>query len=366
MANFSIAPAENGLIFTIQAIGGLTIGFLILFFSSRWNRLIALALVVFSAVIGTIGTAIAGSYSILLPVSFAAGLGFTGFDILSNGAVAELYPERKNTLVPLLHAFFSVGAMLSPLFVAALVTPETPSTYASPYYIIAGILLVVAVVTLFVIRKITPPARSEKNSLALFKTKTAWLLAIVVYLFFGYLNAISLWLPTFCLEEVNMSFTDSAFIMTLFFIGVIIVRFSSPLFLKKFTARSIFIVFSLASAITMAVAIISKNPDTIRVLTPIGGFFQGGNVALLILIACSYFPGKSASASALVLVAGSFAVMTVPFLVGFFAESFGFQIPLLVACAMLVLAVVVCAVMKKPEQDVPLIDVREIPSEISE
>jgi len=129
MKYYAITSAQQGFIFTTQSIGALLIAIYLALHGERYNKIyMAVAGLLISGVAGiTIG--FAPSYIVLLFLVVAAGAGYTILDIMGNGMIPELFPKQKNTLLPLMHAFFGTGAMVSPILVAVLVNPDIPLSF---------------------------------------------------------------------------------------------------------------------------------------------------------------------------------------------------------------------------------------------
>lgn len=103
--------------------------------SERLNKIYALGAGLF--LLGAAGVLIGlmpqfmavGSYALMLGFSLIAGVGYISIDLLMNSVIADVYKERKNGVLPYVHAFYGVGAMLAPVFVTALVSLERPEDF---------------------------------------------------------------------------------------------------------------------------------------------------------------------------------------------------------------------------------------------
>ena len=108
---------------TVQSIGCIMMTIFLGLFGERINKLKGLLFGLFfmglaSVLIGTMSMylSVGTGYILMLLFSLIGGVGYVSIDLLMNGAIADIYPKEKTTLLPLTHAFYGTGSMLSPLF----------------------------------------------------------------------------------------------------------------------------------------------------------------------------------------------------------------------------------------------------------
>ena len=122
MKYFNITESRHGFIITVQSIGGIITAIWLSLFGERYNKIYVISLCLALMAAGSILTGVipaffpAGGYMLLLVFVLIAGIGYTGIDVMMNGVITETYPERKSTILPVAHAFYSTGAMVAPLF----------------------------------------------------------------------------------------------------------------------------------------------------------------------------------------------------------------------------------------------------------
>jgi len=352
MAYYGTSSAQQGFILTVQSIGALLVAIYLALQGDRYNKISAAAIGLLIVGASSISIGFAPSYTQLLLVVVAAGVGYTILDVMANGIIAEMFPNQKSTLIPLLHAFFGAGAMVSPLFVASLANPYIPISFTRPFMLV-GILAVVVFVLFFIVsRRIMPETpyadmdkikrRGSGDPAAIFKEKKAWLILAAGFLYFTFQIGLVSWLPSYCLD-IGMEFSTAGGMLTAFFLGSLIMRFCGPLFLKMLTAQRAYIIFSLLTTAIIVAALFVIEPMVMMPLLIIGGFMQGSCVAFLFLMAVDAFPHMAGSASSLILIAVNSAAMTAPLWMGFIAEfsETGFRVPLLLGCASLAFSVLI-------------------------
>jgi fucose permease len=346
MAYYNITSAQQGLIFTVQSVGGLIMAVFFAFQGERFNKINMISAAIFTVGGTALAVALAPPYAVLLLLVVAGGAGCSTIDVMMNSMIPELYPKQKNTLLPVAHGFFGTGALTAPLLITALVDPAAPRSFTRPFVWIGVIgVCVFAAFLIFSRRILSDTPYSDKFILKrhtpdkpaeIFTYKKAWMFLAAGFTYFSFQIGIMSWLPTYC-EEVGMSFSTSGAVLTAFFVGSLLMRFSGPLILKKLKACDMFILFGLLSAAVVSAALFF--PSAIMPLIAAGGFMQGSCVALLVLMATDAFPNRIASASSLTFISANAASMTAPFWMGSLAQVTGFRIPLLIACGLLVCSV---------------------------
>ena len=190
MAFFDITESRQGFVMTIQSLGGIVMTVLLGLFGERLHKLYgllagAVLVGVAGVTIGTMPLYGNDSYGLLLVFALIGGVGYITIDLLMNGVIADVFPEKKSTLLPIVHGFYGLGAMLAPLLVTWLTDSGRPATFAVPYLVLGAAALVLGAVFWTVSRRATPHTpyadmtalrdRSVANPAEIFRDKRAWL-----------------------------------------------------------------------------------------------------------------------------------------------------------------------------------------------
>ncbi len=346
MGFFGISSVEQGFLLTMQSVGGLLMAVFLALFGERYNKITVLCLGLLVLAAACLGVGLAQSYTVVMVCVLLAGVGYTNIDVMMNGMVSDIFPQRKNTFLPLIHAFYGLGAMLAPLFASALVREDESGSFRIPYLIIAVAAFAIFAVSFFVgkaVRKDTPYAdltalrqRARANPAEVFRSGKAWLLLLCGTLYFSFLMGTASWLPTYYLQSFGMSLTQAGMMLTLFFAGALVMRFLSPLLLRKLNAMQLFACFGAGAGVAMLCALHTLDPTLAGALIALAGFLQGGNVAAFVILCCDAFPHRTASASSIMIFASSAATMTAPLWMGALSQQSGsFQLPLSIVCILL-------------------------------
>ncbi len=144
-----------------------------------------------------------------------------------------------------------------------------------------------------------------------------------------------------------MDTEGAALILTLFYVGILVMRIVSPLIFKKIQPQKVFVLFSIISIALMLVAINTPSVSAAMVFTTVGGAFQSLNIVCVIMIATELFPTRKASASSLAVFSYNIGGMIAPVAVGLMAETMGLQLPLSIMCGVFACGVAVMAVLSR-------------------
>lgn len=342
MGFFRIDESRQGMILTVQSIGGIVMTVLLGLYGERINKIhgIALGLGVMgvaSVLIGTIPAycRIGSGYGLMLAFSLLAGLGSLTVDLLMNGVITDVFPDRKNVFLPYVHAFYGVGAMLAPMYVSALADPGAPETFAVPYLIL-GILAVVLCGVLFLnavrVNPHTPyrdmsvlRQRACGNPAEVFRDLRAWLYLGACFLYLCFQTGLSAWLPQYCMNELGYAYASSAKMATFYFLGALLMRLVSPAIYKRISVRNFYVLTISASAAVFALFLfLPWSPVMTRVLIFVLGLLQGASVPSMVILCSDSFPGRSASASSVIVLSVSLAALIAPGVMGAVIKNGGY------------------------------------------
>ena len=342
MEYYGITAAGQGFIMTIQSLGNICAAVFLALRGERYNKIhtITFGLLILCLACSAIGSVPA--YAALLAMVAAIGIGAAFIDVMMNGAVTDIYTKQKNTFLPLVHGFFGIGAMVTPLFVTMTANPARPETFSRPFRFLGVIAAAVAAFYFFTGRRIVPETpysnmavmkkRAIEDPAEVFKTRKAWFFLVVGLLYFTFQLGTNMWLPTYTMRNAGADFDTAGLMLTVFFAGALPMRMLGPLFLRRFSARVIFWAFGLASAALMLAALLTGNIAAMFALVAASGFMQGSSAPVFILICCETFPDRTASASSICTISAGVATLTAPLWMGGLSEHTGFQLPMILIC----------------------------------
>ena len=358
MQFFRIDESKQGMILTVQSIGGIVMTVILGLYGERINKIHGIALGlglmgVASILIGTIPSfcQMGSGYGLMLMFSLLAGLGSLTVDLLMNGVITDVFPDRKNTFLPYVHAFYGVGAMLAPIYVSALASPDAPETFAVPYLIL-GILAVVLCGALFLnalrVNPHTPyrdmsvlRQRACGNPAEVFRDLRAWLYLGACFLYLCFQTGLSAWLPQYSMNVLNYPYASAAKMATFYFLGALVMRLISPAIYKRISVRNFYVLTISVSAVVFALFLfLPWGPVMTRVLIFLLGILQGASVPSMVILCSDSFPGRSASASSVIVLSVSLAALIGPAVMGAVIKSSGYLWAMLLILVCLPLSIV--------------------------
>ena len=358
MQFFRIDESRQGMILTVQSIGGIVMTVILGLYGERINKIHGIALGlglmgVASILIGTIPAfcQMGSGYGLMLMFSLLAGLGSLTVDLLMNGVITDVFPERKNVFLPYVHAFYGVGAMLAPIYVSTLASPDAPETFAVPYLVL-GILAVVLCGALFLnALRVNPhtPSRDMSvlrqracgNPAEVFRDLRAWLYLGACFLYLCFQTGLSAWLPQYSMNVLNYPYASAAKMATFYFLGALVMRLISPAIYKRMSVRNFYVLTISVSAVVFALFLfLPWGPVMTRVLIFLLGILQGASVPSMVILCSDSFPGRSASASSVIVLSVSLAALIGPAVMGAVIKSSGYLWAMLLILVCLPLSIV--------------------------
>ena len=365
MTFFGIGEARQGLLLTVQGVGCLAVVLYLAFFGEKHNKLAGMLLglglmTASSLLIGTLPLYVqqGTGYYLMMGFWLLGGLGYILIDTLMNGVVADIFPEKKNTLLPVVHSFYGAGAMLAPPFAALAVNTQNAATFAAPYAILGIAGVIIFVPFLLVSRRVLPQTpyadmsalrkRAQENPAEVFRDSRAWLFLTAGVLFLYFQTGMSVWLPSYCTEMPGYDLASASLTLSMYFAGALVIRLLSPIVYKRIPAGK-FYVLSMLAAMVMYLIIFLTRPAKALMMTlmGVGGLLLGSSVPGLVILCCDAFPKRTASASSLVVIAVSAASLTCPALMGWLIQRTGYIFPmLLITVCMGASALIVLKVMR--------------------
>ena len=185
-----------------------------------------------------LGFSLSSSIVWLCLLAFPLGTGAGSIDAALNNYVAIHY---SSTHMSLLHTFYGVGVSLSPFLMSLALGKDNNWRlgYVTVFYILAGISLI-TIISLPLWKKIkaketpeqsfTPVSLSLKSLAKMPAVRTAWIMFFAsVALEF----TCGIWGSSYMVLSENLSESDGAAFLTLYYIGMTLGRFTSGLVSKK-------------------------------------------------------------------------------------------------------------------------------------
>jgi len=291
--DFGQTDAGIGVFFFVNSIayvgGSLGGGFL----TERFGRRIVLSFAVVLIAGGLVGLATVPSWELFLAAAIPFGLGGGAIDGGTNGLILDLYPTSRGRALNLLHLFFSLGALASPLVVGRLVEAGVPWQ---------GVVLgtAVASITIAILLAITDlPSGRHARPAGTPAARIGWAwpivaLAVAIACYVGSEVGVSNWLVRF-LETATLGLATSA--LALFWGCLALGRLASARWSDRFDHARFAAIAALASAAALVAAVLVPSLPASIVLFGAVGFAFGPIYPLIMAVGGDLYPARSAAVS---------------------------------------------------------------------
>lgn len=291
--DFGQTDAGIGIFFFVNAVAwvsGSMVGGLL---TERVGRRVVLPLAVALITLGLIGMAIVSSWGLFLAAGIPFGLGSGAIDGGTNGLILDLYPTSRGRALNLLHLFFSLGALASPLVVGRLV--EASVAWQS---VLIGTALAATPLAVLLAVADVPSGRHARTAgtgaarIGLALPLVALAVAIACYV--GSEVGVSNWLVRF-LEAASLSVATSA--LALFWGCLAFGRLVSARLGDRFDHAQFAAIAALVASVALVAAVVVPSLPASIVLFGVVGFAFGPIYPLIMAVGGDRFPARSAAVS---------------------------------------------------------------------
>jgi MFS family permease len=248
------------------------------------------------------------------------GMGAGISDALLTPVVCALYPQRRTQMSNLLHAFYSIGLIVSIALMLGLMQLEVG--WRAIYIVFSLIALPYGITMLML--SLPRPARENGTKLRLraIVGKGAFLVFLAA-IFLGGVTELgpSTWLPNY-VEQLQGARAQGAIGLLVFGATMALGRLSASLVAKRMGVRRLFFIASLLCAVSLLMAALALSPPF--TILWLGALAFGVAVfwPTILARAGDRFPTAGASMFSLLAAFGAFGGVVGPVVIGFIAESY--------------------------------------------
>jgi fucose permease len=160
-------------------------------------------------------------------VMLLLGLGQGGIEIVTNVCIVRIESDGRSRLMNLMHAAFTAGAVVGPMGVGFLLKQATP--WRTFYLVLTLCWLLAAVAMLFLgfsvfDREEGKPPKTRTALWDLARQPLLILAALTLFLYIGIEIGVTNWLAEYCVEVLGTSAGTGAFMVSVFWAGLLIGR----------------------------------------------------------------------------------------------------------------------------------------------
>ena len=346
--DFSQSDAGIGVFFFVNAVA-YVIGSMLGGLLTEWfGRRVVLPLSVVLIALGLVGMATVPTWGLFLAVGIPFGLGSGAIDGGTNGLILDLYPTSRGRALNLLHLFFSLGALASPLVVGRLV--EAGVAWQS--VVLGTALGAVPVAVLLAVADL--PSGHHDRSRGADATRIGFALplialAVAIACYVASEVGVSNWLVRF-LETASLGLATSA--LALFWGCLALGRLVSARLGDRFDHARFAATSSLIAAIALLAAVLVPSMPASIVLFGVVGFAFGPIYPLIMAVAGDLFPERSAAVSGFLAGCAVIGAILYPPVMGFVSVGVGLGAAMVGAAALALVCAAVLFLVGRPSPEV--------------
>jgi fucose permease len=309
-------------VFAVASVGGSMAGGLL---TERIGRRVVLPFAVTLIALGLVGMATVPTWVLFLALGIPFGLGSGAIDGGMNGLVLDLYPEGRGRALNLLHLFFSLGALASPLAIGRLV--EAGAGWQT--ILIGTALVAIPLAILFAV--VTMPSGRHARSAGVSTVRVGLslpiiALAIAIACYVASEIGVSNWLVRF-LETASIGLATSA--LALFWGSLALGRIVTAWLGDRFDHARFAATAALVAAIALVAAVLVPSLPASIVLFGLVGFAFGPVYPLIMAVGGDLYPTRSAAVSGFLSGSAIFGAIIYPPLMGFISVEAGLSVAMI-------------------------------------
>jgi fucose permease len=330
---FDQTDAGIGVFFFVNSVayvGGSMVGGLL---TERIGRRVVLPLAVGLIALGLAGMATVPTWGLFLALAIPFGFGSGAIDGGMNGLVLDLYPESRGRALNLLHLFFSLGALASPLVVGRLV--EAGAAWQA--VILGTAIAAIPIAVLFVVVPLPSGRHARSDGAASVRVGLSLpiiALAVAIACYVASEVGVSNWLVRF-LETASIGLATSA--LALFWGCLALGRIVTAVLGDRFDHSRFAATASLVAAIALVAAVLVPSLPASIALFGVVGFAFGPVYPLIMAVAGDLYPARSAAVSGFLSGSAVIGAILYPPLMGFISVEAGLSVAM-IGAAMLAFA----------------------------
>jgi fucose permease len=345
--DFGQSDAGVGVFFFVNSVayvGGSMLGGLL---TERLGRRTVLPFAVVLIALGLTGLATVPSWTLFLAAGIPFGLGSGAIDGGTNGLILDLYPTSRGRSLNLLHLFFSLGALASPLFVGRLVEAG-----AAWQVVVIGTAVAAVPVAILLALADMPSGRHVAAAGASIARLGLALplvaLAVAIGCYVASEVGVSNWLVRY-LEAADLTLATSA--LALFWGSLALGRLLSARLGDRFNHARFAATAALVAAISLVAAVIVPSLPASIVLFGVVGFAFGPVYPLIMAVAGDRFPDRSAAVSGFLSGIAVVGAIVYPPVMGFVSVGIGLGAAMGGAAALALVCAIVLFLVGRPSHE---------------
>ncbi|MGB9596134.1 MAG: MFS transporter [Candidatus Poribacteria bacterium] len=348
ISDFNWSYVSTGIVLSAGSIGYFASSFIsgILLHKLGPRRVITIGLAL--QFLGLLFFALTPFILINLLLNLMIGFGQGGTEVVVNFSVVRMEKGGRSRLMNLMHAAFSVGAVVGPYIVIMLMNAELG--WQAIYRLMSFVSLIMAVIFWFLpFNKLTDgdeKADGKVKIRRLISNSVLILSFLILFIYVGSELGVSNWVSEYYVKYFGSSVNTGALMVSIFWIGLLIGRLGTSFFYKGSKPELVALGLATICTISLTFALLIKSPFVAGIGFCLAGLGYSAIYPLIMALVGRYFSYAQGAAVGFAATGGGIGSFVFPFIMSAIAQAFGihngffFYIALNILMVSLILAIV--------------------------
>ena len=279
--------------------------------------------------------------------AFLGGVGMGAQDTVCPVLLSVSFQKNYAGSLSAGQALFGLGSFATPFLVGVLLAGDKPFFFA--YYILLIVPVVMLICMPFVKLDMKEHAQTQEENVKPLYVKHKLLaygaILLICAAYSAVVNTLGLYLSSFA-ENMGISQSTSAFMLTVYNVGCVIGSFVFVLVLKKVKAQVVLLVNNICAMAAILAALLINTVEAYFIGMFTAGFFLGVLFSVIVAIATRIGYDRISVASSLVATAGGLSDILTPIVTGFLVGRLGVGFSFKYAIIMIAVSIAAAVVLR--------------------
>ncbi len=291
-----------------------------------------------------------------LLLNLMIGFGQGGTEVVVNFSVVRIEKGGRSRLMNLMHAAFSVGAVVGPYIVITLMRADLG--WQTIYRLMSFISLIMAVIFWFLpFKKLTGNDEKSDNKVkitSLISNPVLILSFLILLIYVGSELGVSNWVSEYYVKYFGSSVNIGALMVSIFWIGLLTGRLGTSLFYKGSRPELVALCLATTCTVSLIFALLAKSPFIAGIGFCISGLGYSAIYPLIMALVGRYFSYAQGAAVGFAATGGGIGSFVFPFIMSAIAQAFGIHNGFFFYIALNILMVgLILAIIKQAQKPLP-------------
>jgi fucose permease len=338
---YSLRPSTTGMVIALPALGftaaGLAGGYLSSRVGLRWMLVVSAIGLAFGLGLASIAPSVPIFGTALLSIGLAGGI----FEVGSNGLIAGLYPQAAARELNRLHIAFGIGAFLSPLVVAGLLTEGVPWRVNYGLSALMVLLLAIILVSQLKTSKLRVASVSIPKLLSLVRRPTIIIAWLGAFLFVASELGFSNWAATYLRVEAGFTPQMASYGLSVFWLSILVGRYINTFLPTGLVEKKVISLQAACGAASLAAVLLAQSASIILIGIVLVGLFMAGILPWVLAYANRHNPGQSGLISGFIQIGVGIGMLLGPGMIGLIYDATSLMEAMYVTVILLILLAIV-------------------------